>query len=395
MHPPVVLVTNATAPDKLGGLERYVRELAAALVRCDVPTTIVAKRLSPDLPPIETGDDGVTVVRHAVPAKRSPLFAVQYPYRTRSGVRTAIDRRPGTVIHGHFPVPMLAMLGPGRSRRPYLYTFHAPVHQELLTERQGTYLLPRPLQRPAVELLRRAEAAVVGGATAVTVLSEYMREQLAQLAPQAADAARLIPGGVDTDWFSPPRQPQPDTEPLIFTARRLTPRTGVVECIAAMPAVLARHPGARLVVAGDGHLRTTIERQISSLGLEGRVDLLGRVSEARLREGYRSATLTVMPTAELEGFGLTTAESLACGTPVLVTPVGANPELVGDLDPRFVARSGDPADLADAMIRLLDNRAVLAAARRALPGPRVQSWSWPVVAGHYIELYARQAWSRS
>lgn len=392
MHPPVVLVTNAVAPDKLGGLERYVRELAAALVRSGVETAVVAKRLSPDHPSTETGEDGVTLVRHDVPDKRRLLFAAQYPWYTRRGVRTAVQQRSGAVVHGHFPVPMLSMIGARRQpRRPFLYTFHAPVYRELLSERQGTYALPTALQRPAVGLLRRVEAAVVNRAASVTVLSEYMRAQLALLSPRVAENARIIPGGVDTRWFAPDAAqvaPSPSA-PRIFTARRLVPRTGVTEIIAAMPHVIARHPEARLAIAGDGHLRAVVERQIVQLGLSASVQLLGRVSEERLRDEYRMATFTVMPTAELEGFGLTTAESLACGTPVLVTPVGANPELVAGMDPRFVARSAEAPAIADAIVALLDQPDIIAAARRELPGQRVRTWSWDTIAEHYIDLYER------
>ncbi|WP_203851916.1 glycosyltransferase family 4 protein [Dactylosporangium siamense] len=386
------MVTNAVAPDKLGGLERYVRELAAALVRSGVETTVVAKRMSPDHPDVETGDDGVTIVRHDVPDKRRLLFAAQYPWYTRRGVRAAVRQRPGAIVHGHFPVPMLSMIPfRRRSHRPFVYTFHAPVYRELLSERQNTYALPRPVQRSAVSLLRRAEAAVVDRAATVTVLSEYMRRQLALLSPRAADDASLIPGGVDTGWFAPANDvhlPAAGT-PMMFTARRLVQRTGVAEVIAAMPAVVARHPGAELAIAGDGHLRPAIEQQIVQLGLTGKVHLLGRISEESLRDRYRTATLTVMPTAELEGFGLTTAESLACGTPVLVTPVGANPELVAGMDPRFVARSAEATALADAILALLDQPGVIDAARCTLPGQRVRRWSWDTVASHYIDLYER------
>ncbi|WP_067508210.1 glycosyltransferase family 4 protein [Actinoplanes sp. TFC3] len=383
-------MTNAVAPDKLGGLERYVRELAAALVRAGVDVAVVAKRVLPSSPDVETGEDGVHLIRHDVPSKESRTFALQYPWRTWRSIRSILDEHPRAMLHGHFPLPMMTLVKPfAPAARPFLYTLHAPVYKELLAERQGTYVLPGAVQRPVVNTLRRVEASVVNRATGVAVLSEFMRSQVAELSPRAAEATTLIPGGVNTDWFRPRSSiPEDDlSEALLFTARRLTPRTGVTELIAAMSSVVERHPRVKLAVAGDGHLRPRIEADIASYGLEKNVELLGRVSEEELRSWYRSATLTVMPTTELEGFGLTTAESLLCGTPVLVTPVGANPELVRHMDPRFVAPSADRDGIARGLIELLDPPETIASARRSLPGELPQRWSWDAIAAKHIEMY--------
>jgi len=384
----VMLMTNALAPDKLGGLERYVRELAAALVRAGVRTGVVGKRVLSGSPAAEVADDGVHLFRHDVPSKTSRTFAMRYPVHTWRSIRSILADHPEALLHGHFPLPMMPLLKPfTAAARPFLYTLHAPVYKELLAERQGTYALPKAVQQTAVSGLRRLEASVVTRAARVTVLSEFMRGEVAELSAHAAAGAAVIPGGVDTSRFRPAAEPLSPRDPLLFTARRFTPRTGVSELLAAMTAVVERHPRVRLAIAGDGHLRPKVEADIDAFGLRGNVELLGRISEDDLRAWYRRATLTVMPTAELEGFGLTTAESLLCGTPVLVTPVGANPELVRHLDPRFVASSAAPADIARGINALLDAPQVVEAARRSLPGELAARWSWDTVAARYLELY--------
>jgi glycosyltransferase involved in cell wall biosynthesis len=177
----------------------------------------------------------------------------------------------------------------------------------------------------------------------------------------------------------------------LFAARRLTARTGVIQLVEAMPAVLAHCPTARLAIAGDGHLRKTIDERVRRLDLEDSVRLLGRISNKDLRDWYRTADLTITPTQELEGFGLSTAESLAVGTPALVTPVGANPELVHDLHPHLVATGSTPADLSRAICLLLDEKGLLKRLRakaRAHAHPR---WSWDQVSERYLELYQRSS----
>jgi glycosyltransferase involved in cell wall biosynthesis len=384
----VLMLTNAVPPDQFGGLERYVRELAAALVRAGVRTGVVAKRVLPESPDVEVGEDGVHIFRHDVPSKSSRSFALQYPVRTWRSIRSILDDHPRAVLHGHFPVPVMPLVKPfAPAVRPFLYTLHGAVHTELLRERQGTYALPRVVQKPAVEGLRRVEASVVSRAARVVVLSEYMRGVLRLLSSRAAATAEVVPGGVDTEVFRAAAQPAAVDEPLLFTARRLTPGKGVPELVEAMATVVRRYPAARLVIAGDGHQRAPIEADIAARGLGRNVELVGRLDDDELRAWYRRATLTIMPTTEPEPFGLTTAESLLCGTPVLVTPVGGSPELVRALGPRFVTPTADHDGLATGITDLLDHPEALAAARRVLPGELPQRWSWDTVAARYADMY--------
>jgi glycogen synthase len=106
--------------------------------------------------------------------------------------------------------------------------------------------------------------------------------------------------------------------------------------VAAMALVRKRMPEALLLVAGEGPLTGVLRGQVQSLELTNNVQLLGFVRDQDLPTAYRAADLTIVPSMALEGFGLTVAESLAAGTPALVTPVGGLPEVVRDLSPGLV-----------------------------------------------------------
>ena len=391
----VVLVGNTIPPDTVGGLPRYVRELATALARADCEVVLLAKRIDPAAPRVEVASDGVKIIRHGVPSKRNPLFAAAYPFYASRGVLGSLrsELGPLTVIHGHFPVTALPL---ALGATPYVYTFHAPVWRELLDERQGTYTLPAPVQRPTVAAVRATEREVVRRASATFVLSEFMRSQLSELDQRVAAAAQPIPGGVDTDRFSPDptvRRADPSS-PLLFTARRLTPRTGVDRLIAAMPEILGAHPLARLAVAGTGEMAARLRDVASEVGVAEHVDFLGYVPDASLVDWYRRATLVVMPTSKLEGFGLTAAEALASGAPVLATPVGALPELLEPVDPMLVAIDNTPRALADAINRLLADPARLRSAGQRGHAHVTPSMGWDAIAGRYVEAY-EEALTRS
>jgi glycosyltransferase involved in cell wall biosynthesis len=397
MH--IVMVTNAIAPDKLGGLERYVRELSKELVRQGHAVTVISKMTSPDQPDVQECPDGVKVMRYKVPLKEDTLFAVKYPYYVMRGVREALGAAlrtsypGGTAVHGHFPLPMLPLV---MKRIPYVYTCHAPVYKEILDERQGSYRFPQWALGILVGCFKLAERRVLKTATRVVTLSQFVSQEVCDLTRQNPDTITRIPGGLDTGWFSPLAEDEGQRTspgPLIFTARRLVSRTGVEELLRAMPLILEHAPTAKLAVAGDGPLRPRLQKVIVELGLGHSVSLLGRISEVELREWYRKADIAVTPTRNLEGFGLSTVEAMACGTVPLVTPVAANPEVVRHVSPLLIAPGVDARGIADGIMALWTSAEFesLCSTVRGAVHPQL---SWPSVCREYLSVYREAAGRR-
>src|SRR5207248_6833614 len=121
-----------------------------------------------------------------------------------------------------------------------------------------------------------------------------------------------------------------------------------------MPLVVSRRADAQLLIAGAGSRRADLEALARSLGIAEHVRFLGFVPDADLPLYYQAADCFVLPTRELEGFGLVTVEALACGTPVLGTPVGATPELLDPLDPSLILRGLAPETMAEDIRRYLE-----------------------------------------
>ena len=384
------MVTNNALEDKMGGHERYVRELASTLSGRGIAVTIVAKRWGPDSPAREQCADGVVLERYRVPSKSNPLYALLYPIYAAHGVLARVRRRsPCAVIHVHMGLPAIPL---ALARERYLFTFHAPVWRELLNERQGSYRLPARVQGTAVSTLRRAESVVASRASATVVLSEFMRGELALLDRRAAAQATLIPGGIDTGRFHPgseDHRDRSDQGPVLFTARRLTPRTGVDEMIRAMPLIAASRPDVCLRIAGTGPLEGDLRKLAAELGVGDAVEFLGRISDGQLVDSYRRASLVVLPTRELEGFGLTTAEALACGAAVVGTPAGATPELLWPVDPALVTEDVSARAIASGVLQLLAQPGRLEQIRKRALQRVVPAMSWDRVAENYLELYER------
>lgn len=386
--PSVALVTNQV--DKVGGLERYVLELAAGLSERGTNVTVIAKQTTgePQAAPDSAG--GASIVRTWVPSKRHFWFAPAYAIGVPISAQRAISRARGraALVHGHFFAPML---GPALCRLPYAYTCHGLVHTELLDERLDTYALPDQLQSVAVRAVREAERFVMGQAEKITTLSEYMAGEVRKLVGASASVT-VIPGGVDTTRFSPGSAEVPmwaqGRFPVLLSTRRLAQGKGVLQLVQSMPAVLAAYPKALLLVAGSGSEESEIRRFINSEGIAGSVSLLGDVAGDRLVNLIRCADACIVPSQRPEPFGLSTVESLACGTPVLGTPVGANVELLEPLHPTLVLSGLKPDQIAAGICSAFATPSVLQDVRlraRAYVHPR---FSWGSVVDRWMGFYA-------
>ena len=392
----VVMLTNVVAPDKLGGLERYVYELSGQLVKAGIKVTVVSKRTAEDQPGEEVADDGVHIIRYSPPTKRDPLFALKYPFVISASVARSIRRTVGEaqddrlIIHGHFPVPMLPIL---LRRQRFIYTFHAPVYKEIASERQGSYHLSPVAERIGIWGMRQVEAWIMHRATRVITLSQFVRGEAHTLSTAADKRAVLIPGGIDLDRFHPAAGlgafvGEFGASEIIFCARRMVARTGVEELIDAAAIILPERPGLHFAIAGGGPRRAAIEASIARHGIGDRVHLLGWVSDDDLVRWYQSATIAVTPTQELEGFGLSTAEALACGAIPVVTPVGANAEVVDGLPSDLVTSDRTPEAIAASLLAVLTNLDTTDGIRSAVRSTAADRFGWPAVIAQYLDLYA-------
>jgi glycosyltransferase involved in cell wall biosynthesis len=163
---------------------------------------------------------------------------------------------------------------------------------------------------------------------------------------------------------------------------------GLEELLYALAGLRASRD-VRLALVGRGELEAELRRLSVALGLGDSVQFVGSVTDDALRDWYRAADLFVLPTLAEEGFGMVTAEALSTGTPVVGTPVGATPELLEPLDPRFVSEGTDPAALAAAIDRGLD----LATddVRGRCRAYACTSLSWNAVIGKWEEALAEAA----
>ena len=109
-----------------------------------------------------------------------------------------------------------------------------------------------------------------------------------------------------------------------------------------------------VLIGGEGSLRAALERDIQERQLGDCVRLVGFVDGSDVPQLYAASDATVIPSLALECFGIIALESISCGVPALVTPVGALPEIVSRFEPGWIARGNTPAAIAELLARFLN-----------------------------------------
>lgn len=242
---------------------------------------------------------------------------------------------------------------------PIVTHFHGPWAQESTVETTRNLIMNvKNKSKKSLEKItyRRSDSFIV--------LSEYFKNILMEDYGIDESKINIIPGAVNTEYFQPAedreeirrRKGIDITDKVLFCARRLVRRMGIDNLVKAMGKVVTEYPHTKLYIAGQGYLRQELESLIRNLRLENNVYLLGKITNDELLNWYQIADFSIVPTITLEGFGLVTVESLACGTPVLGTPYGGTKEILQKLDEQLLFRDSSDQAIASKLEDILSGQ---------------------------------------
>lgn len=133
---------------------------------------------------------------------------------------------------------------------------------------------------------------------------------------------------------------------------RLSEEKGILNLIEAMPLVLKERADIRFVICGEGSLTNEVENIIKAEGVETQVRLMGWICHEDVPQYLNELKMLVLPSFT-EGLPNVALEAMACGTPVLATPVGALSDIIKGGETGFLLKSNDPEHIADRIVELL------------------------------------------
>ena len=328
----VLMLSWEYPPLLVGGLGRHVHALAEAMARAGHQVTVLTRHPAPaEQVPYDEVLGGVRVVRVAEDPSllrfEDELLAWTMALNhalTRTGLAVC-DEAPPDVVHAHdWLVAHAATTLKHHLGVPLVATLHATE----AGRHQGW--LPGPMNRS----IHSVEWWLTYEARRVIACSGYMRWEVTRLFDLPPDKVDVVGNGVDLRrWQLPPEQVAAARRrwggdgPLVVFSGRLVYEKGVQDLLAAVPRLRRRHPGFRLVVAGQGPSANELRALARRLRLGRSVTFAGFVSDTELAALAAAADCAVVPSL-YEPFGLVALEAAAAGTPVVASDSGGLPEFV-------------------------------------------------------------------
>jgi glycosyltransferase involved in cell wall biosynthesis len=237
------------------------------------------------------------------------------------------------------------------------------------------HALPRRMIRWAA---RRADASIGVCAALVDVLRGW---------GIAESRLHVMRNGVDLGRFHPEPpaaarlQLGIEGAPVLLSVGHLIERKGHHLAIGALPAVLQRHPQARLLIVGEGPERPRLEALAGALGVQARVTLTGALPNDTLATWYSAADVLILASSR-EGWANVLLEAMACGTPVVATRIWGTPEVVADAAVGLLVEQRSPEGLAASLVQLLASPRDRGHVRRYAEG-----FGWPETSQAQVNLF--------
>jgi glycosyltransferase involved in cell wall biosynthesis len=343
-----------------------------------------------------------------------PWFPISHPWFGDWAVNARVVRRE--IRHGlnvqHPRFPVLPKVGMSLAPR-LLYRAMVPVLQRLIASGPGFdvidahYLYPdgvaavwlgRRFCLPVVLTARGTDVSLIPqfprpkeliqeaitGAAAVVAVSAALKAALVEIgAPESK--VTVLRNGVDTALFRPPadrnaaRAGLGITRPTLISVGLLIERKGHHRSIEAMTHL----PDFDLIIVGEGPERDRLKACIARLGLTGRVRLFGARPHAELPLLYGAADASVLSSSR-EGWANVLLESMACGTPVVASPIWGNPEVVRTPAAGVITLENSAEGIAEG-VRLLFAALPAREATRAYAEP----FSWDETTAGQLALFRR------
>lgn len=232
------------------------------------------------------------------------------------------------------------------------------------------------IYRPLVARLWQKASKVVANSVGLADLAKQTNQQIQY---------QVIPNGVDTDFFKPLEEKAKFKKFTITAGGSIMGRKKGLDLLISAFAKFARaKKQVELLLIGDGDLREKLEEQVKQLKIVGQVKFVGRKTRTWLQANLPKCHVFCLPSLN-EGMSNATLEALACGLPVIITPVGGSQELLSRQN-GFLLHERDEQQLAGYLEQLYAEP-VLRIRMGRNSRQLAEQMSWKKVAERYEEVY--------
>jgi cellulose synthase/poly-beta-1,6-N-acetylglucosamine synthase-like glycosyltransferase/glycosyltransferase involved in cell wall biosynthesis len=314
-----------------GGAEVYIHEIAKRLVKQNYDVTVFCG--NDGTSPRNEKVDGVQVIR------RGGFYTVYlwaflyYVLRLRKYFDVIIDSENGIP----FFTPLYA------NKKIFLLIHH--VHQDMFRIKLKPPLswFGKYLEKQIMPLVyRNTEVITVSPSSKADILEHKITDK----------DPRVIYNGVNTEVYKPGVKAK---NPMVLYLGRLSKQKSLSVFIHSAQKVLEKFPQVEFIIAGDGEDKHRLMKLTKSLNLEAKIKFTGKVSEEEKVDLYQKAWVFVNPSL-MEGWGITTIEANACGTPVVASNVAGLRDAVHNPHSGVLVPYGNVDEFSKYIVKLINNK---------------------------------------
>lgn len=267
--------------------------------------------------------------------------------------------------------------------------FHGPWHKEAMLKYSGNNSNLKKFFIP--KMMYKLEKLYCKKNNNFIFLSKYMQNELALIDNKIKNKnCYFIPGGVDLQEYKRKYKKEEaksllgieKNKSVLFTLRRLDKRMGIDNLIEAICLMnKEERKDFVLIIGGKGNYRKVLEEKANPI--KNNVIFAGFISDEEVNKYFCAADLFIVPTLDLEGFGLVNLESLAMGVPVLATPQGGMKELANELNYLHLCENNTIKSLSNNIIKYSS----FYKNYDYIKEKKINNYSWNKISDRYIDIF--------
>jgi len=279
-------------------------------------------------------------------------------------------------------------------KKPFIHTIHGVLAEEYeQAKAYGAQSLRGKIANYFMGHLADLERETAHQATLIVTISNYSLQKIQKHYSVDSAKVRIVPNGVDTEKFKPTdqmeaarRQFDLGKEPIVLFVGSIIPRKGLQFLIAAAKKVVKEYADVKFVIVGDGPQKNQLINSVEATKLSGNFKFLANVKEDMLPALYNCADVFALPSIQ-EGQGIVLLEAEASGKPVVAFDIGGVNEAVRNGETGLLIKRGDSGALADALLRLLGDKALRE--HMGVSGRKFvsENFTWDLCAQRMLSVY--------
>ncbi|MDC0387455.1 glycosyltransferase family 4 protein [Gammaproteobacteria bacterium] len=390
----ILVVTDGVFPFTMGGSHRLIFESCSKLsdmghsMTCLVPATNDKSHFKINDSSLD-GNLNFDVHQFATNARFKLFKAQKFFTMFKNYIDKNLLLSEYDIINVHY-FPALFSLRKLINDRRFFYTFHGPWAAEVRLSYKGRVdgnifsvisFIYYFLVLPATFIAALIEGYLLRKCKKIMVISNYAKKYLINTYKVPEERISINYCGVDLDkfYYDPSdvyKEYRDKSLKVFITIRRLEKRMGLDLLVRAAYKLKKTESNFIILIYGKGIHEKYLRDLIIKYNVHDKVKLAGYLPENMIRNVISSADLFILPSLDLEGFGLVVLESMACGTPVLVSPIGGAREVVSLYDDNYILDSLEINAISEHLSRIINNNFEFKNNRQDLTRFVASRYSW-------------------